>query len=204
MRLLNKRKKILISVFIVFLFIIFIVILYILLFYKKEAAIIKRDINKEDIIENYDSFYEKVKFGLYRQGDPEQIYMAENPKLPFSEIVTYTSNISLDKSLESVKNCNDIVLDYFSENEYSIHYSEEEISVKRVNDDYEIITLYFTNKTGSPSYPDCGKAVFSKCENISLIIFKPNQDLYCSVVGRDISISDLLEVVQSLEKRIDT
>ncbi len=198
MKIFKSKKQILISLLIAIFLITLIVILNILLSDEKEVSIIERDFNKEDVIENYDTFKEKVNLELHRQGNPKQIYMAENPDLPFSKIETYTSSISLDKSLENVKKIDDIIVDYFSENDYSILYTEQEISITRKNDDTEIITLYFTDKTGSTSYPDYGNATFSKCENISLIIFKPNENLYCSAVGRNISSEELLEVVQSL------
>lgn len=199
----NIYKKIIIKKKVLFFILIFVFIfIFLLLYYKlklskNDVTITKIQFEKNESLENYDNFTSKVNYALYRQGNPEQIYIAENPNLPFSEIETYTSSLFLDRSLENVDNINDINVKCFPENEYSILYSEQEIAINRENDDTEI-TLYFTNKTGSTSYPDFGNAIFSKCENISIIIFKANENLYCSAVGRNISISDLLELIQSL------
>lgn len=115
---------------------------------------------------------------------------------PISEIETFTSEINLDGSLADVTDVSELKIDSMPFDGGETVYSEWEIAVNDGNTDR--ITFYFADKCGAP-YPDAGSATVSHCENVSLAIFKINDGLLCTAVGRDVPCEELLETVQSLK-----
>lgn len=165
---------------------------------KKEAKIVNNEFDRSEAFNNYQNFSSQIEYSLYRQGNPEQVLYAVNKDLPFSKINYSTEVLCFDSTFSDIEDCLNICFDC---PQYSIVYKNEEIDLVDSNDNVSV-AFYFvgSNDIDNSAYPNANLVNIAQCENITVAIFRINNNLLCTAVGSNLTIEDFISIIASATK----